>query len=111
MAEPARAGASDRVVEQEGGRRAAPRRGCGGLHRVHPPDRIGDPERIYSLSPLSSGGSKRSRAARRSGGGGAPRAPKPCRSRPLAQSRQRGARVSPHRRGRPRQGWYDHNNS
>eukprot|EP00965_Chrysotila_dentata_P009527 310166-Pleurochrysis_carterae.AAC.1 len=45
MAEPACKRASGRIVERGVGRRGAPRRGCGGLHRVHPPGWIGDPKR------------------------------------------------------------------
>eukprot|EP00965_Chrysotila_dentata_P233328 6199524-Pleurochrysis_carterae.AAC.1 len=73
MAEPARAGASDffhsptipRAVSPSGqssgggGGRAARRPGAPGLwglHRVHPPDRIGDPECGDSPSLPSSGG-------------------------------------------------------
>eukprot|EP00965_Chrysotila_dentata_P160804 5310273-Pleurochrysis_carterae.AAC.4 len=47
--------AGGRVVERGVGRRGAPRRACRGLHRLHPPDRIGDPERARPRAPKQRG--------------------------------------------------------
>eukprot|EP00965_Chrysotila_dentata_P147009 4853165-Pleurochrysis_carterae.AAC.6 len=74
------------------------RRGCGGLHRVDPPDQIGWPT---ARVPLQQQPRTRARAPRWSGGGRRESSGLDA----LAQSRKRVARVSPARgRGRTRQG-------
>eukprot|EP00965_Chrysotila_dentata_P192269 6175074-Pleurochrysis_carterae.AAC.6 len=67
-----------------------------GLHRVHPPDRIGGPTaRVVRCTAATNGDVRRRTRAGDPSGPGREVAEGPLASAPSAQSRKRGVRVSP----------------